>query len=187
MGLSYIAIGVNVSMNNGATRDALYAVSVAQLLFALGLIPILRSSLREGYEGFVDWASGLGYVGYGFAVLDFTPIERLWTWSGDVRLEGIGGPGNFDPFGIFCYGCLGAWILLLGIVAAVSRRWPARVWATAIIGGLIYLTLMTALMLDLNQIAIQVSQAGGVLIGPILFFQIALGFKKPNPVPQAFE
>jgi len=154
-------------------------------IIGIGLVPVLSSLVRQKSEGWVTWVSNLAIFGYGVSSVGYLlSIARLpgiakafvdnpslqpalaATWKASIDLLGVWG-----------YAAVGAWLLVVSILAlqnAILPRWLAIV---GIATGVLHLLLPFGTYFKIQEILLFVAVAGFVAL-PIFYLGVFLQLRK---------
>jgi hypothetical protein len=95
-------------------------------LFGLALVPALSNLLRTQDNGWLRWTSSLANVGYAvsavgsFIILSRLPVIAAGYMKGDESTKAALATvwrTTLDPLGVWGYGAIGAWILVISLLA----------------------------------------------------------------------
>ncbi len=222
LGISYAVIGVTqlllppeLSGENTALSPFMYFDTYRGVLMtqywamalgavvALAVVPAVSATVRDVHEGWVSWTSSLATLGFAVTILDnywaiaLTPARaaayRTGTeaWRGALTVPGA--PQFIDVYGYLGYGAVGAWVLVLSLLALRSARWPRPLALLGIAVAIAYLVLVTPILSERREVVQGVAGIGGVILAPIWYIWIGLMLRRtelvqkvraaPVPVP----
>ncbi|CAA9322531.1 MAG: hypothetical protein AVDCRST_MAG93-5811 [uncultured Chloroflexia bacterium] len=140
--------------------------------------------MRDLNEGWVAWTSTLATLGFAVTILDnywaiaFTPARAAAyrtgneVWWGTLTVPGA--PQFIDGYGYLGYGAVGAWMLVLSLLALRSARWPRPLALLGIALAGAYLLVVTPILSEVREVVLGVAAIGGVILAPIWY--IGIGF-----------
>lgn len=214
LGLLYIGIGIVVM--NDPTRFARNSVQfwaifsedpsmrvLSSSLFAIGgllglaVVPAVSNIVRTSHEALVDWVSRLAFLGFAVTSVNFFRIASTGQRVAQTYREAdeIGRaalnvlpPTELDPWGIMRYGTVGAWILVVNVLALRTGAWPRPLAMLGILGGALYWFIPFSNIAQIPAISAVmepiVAILGGVVIAPIWYIWMGRVLGQSTPATQ---
>lgn len=162
-------------------------------ILALAVIPAVTRWVRaeDGYgEGLLHWTSLLAYIGSASVAIDsmrgvflvrdnlieaYATGDKMYQMAAKMALI-----GSTDAQGVFQYGGVGLWYIVVGIMALKTGKLPKVLSCFIIAGGIGYLSTLlfgqTDTFIPGTEIAAQAIAAlvAGALISPVLHTWLGL-------------
>jgi hypothetical protein len=211
VGISYVLIGVlflllPADQQPGSDSVAFYT-SVAQnptlirvyyLVFALGAViglgalPAISETVRPLHEGWTRWTTSLAYLG--FAV---TAIDNFGYWASEAYRAGVfvkadastrlaidASVQGLDTEGLLGFGCVGAWVLVVSLLAMRANIWPRLLSYVGIAVAILYWLVVAGNMFDIGVFLSIAAALGGVILAPVWYIWNGLLLRRV-PLPEA--
>ena len=214
LGISYLAIGLTtlllppaLTYGNDVQSPFMYFEANRGLLLAqywsfavggvlgLAVVPAASSMVQHLNEGWVRWTSALATLGFAVTILDnywaivATAARAAAYISGTpatrAALTVPGGAQFIDLQGWLGYGAVGAWILVISILALRGRVWPRGLAYVGLAGAATYFLALAAQALPgFKELTLVVSVAA-VVLGPVLYLWLGSVLRRAAPVRPA--
>jgi hypothetical protein len=105
------------------------------------------------------------------------------VWQGALTVPGA--PQFIDVYGYLGYGAVGAWVLVVSLLAQRSGRWPRSLAFLGIAVAIAYLVLVTPILSELREVVLGVAGIGGVILAPIWYIWMGLTLCRMDLVQKA--
>jgi Domain of unknown function (DUF4386) len=157
-------------------------------ILALGALPAISEVVRSLNEGWMRWASNLAYLGFAVTAIEYF---RLWSIQADRASVFVGGDPStqaaifatgqgLDPQGWLGFGAVGAWVLLVSLLAARAGLWPRTLSYIGIAVAVLYWLLVVAAVFDIGILNSIVAGLGGVILAPIWYIWVGLLLRRES-------
>jgi Domain of unknown function (DUF4386) len=144
------------------------------LLAILGLaaVPAISEMFRSGHEGWVRWTSNLAMLGYAVsAVSSFFTFGRLPNLAkafaaGDPSTQAALIPvwrSTFDLHGLWGYGMVGVWVLVISLIALQGTRFPKGLSYLGVVLGICYGLIPAAFVFKLPALFLVAAIPAGIV------------------------
>jgi uncharacterized protein DUF4386 len=141
-------------------------------IFGIGAVAALSRQVASDRGGWVQWASTIATVGFAVtAVGQFITLERLPRVAaafvaGDqgtrAALAAVW-KSTLDPYGLFGFGGVGLWVLVLSVLALRQNMAPRALWSLGIAVGILYELVPAGQLLESSALIVFTGVAGGIL------------------------
>jgi hypothetical protein len=141
-------------------------------IFGLGAVAALSRLVVADRGGWLRWAATVATVGFAVtAVGQFITLERLPRVAdafvaGDQATQAALAAvwkSTLDPYGLFGFGGVGFWILVLSIIGLRERGGLRSLWSLGIGVGILYELVPLGQLLESSALIILAGVAGGIL------------------------
>lgn len=164
-----------------------YAVFILASAIAIGAVPAISATVREGNEGLVQWVTVLAY--FAFMVNIVVYVKFTWhqpilaaafsnasdlprQWLGDIN-----GSLAIDG-GWIRDGGAGLWILVVSILGLKDRKIPAILACLGFVVTGLYWLIIVGFMFRLGGLFGVVASVGGMVLAPIWYIAMGLMLRK---------
>jgi hypothetical protein len=146
-------------------------------VLGLAVVPALTRPVRDLSEGWARWTSTLALIGFAVSSVGYLlSIERLPRIAaayvaGDPSTQAALAAtwkASIDLFGVWGYGAVGAWVLVVSILALRGGRLDRPLNMIGIALGITYLLVPAATLLKIQPL-LTVSAALGAVFGAIWY------------------
>jgi hypothetical protein len=142
-------------------------------VFGLGLVPAVAERMREVNDGWLRWTSNLANVGYAvsavgsFIVLSRLPVIASAYVKGDASTQAALAAvwrTSLDPLGVWGYGAIGLWILVVSL-AALRREnsFPTSLAYVGILAAVLHWLIPIAFVTRVTFLFLVVAGAGAIV------------------------
>lgn len=202
LGVSYVVVGVayvltpaeqfswtiekfapSYAENPNAYTLLLWACGLGALI-ALGAVPAISAFVEEENEGWVRWMRNLAYLGFGVAALEFfrllviMPARAEAYQAGDAATKAAIVATDslvpLDPYAWLIFGCVGLWLLVVGIVALRRSVLPKALACLGIAGAILYWVYVAGVTLKVPALALVGAGLGASIIAPIWYVWVGV-------------
>lgn len=153
-----------------------YWTSVLAAILGLAVVVAIPHIIRPVHEGWLRWATTLAVVGYSVIALQYLrelalipPMAERFL-AADLSTRAVAAASLYlvllDPHGWITYGAVGAWFLVINILALPGKRWPRPLSYVGIGGGACYWLIVAGTVLRVDAL-VAIAAAAGALLGPI--------------------
>ena len=141
-------------------------------IFGLGAVAALSRLVAPDRMAWVRWASTIATVGFAVtAVGQFITLERLPRVAdafiaGDQATQDALAAvwkSTLDPYGLFGFGGVGLWVLVLSILGLRQNLAPRALWSLGIAVGILYELVPLGQLLESSAVILLTGVAGGIL------------------------
>ena len=146
-----------------------YSLALAAL-FSLAIVPAIFESIRAMHEAFARWICAIAYLCYGFTAVDLGIPNA-------GHLPGVFTIGDLDPEGLFSFGLVGAFWLVVTIIALKQRIWPVTLVLFGFVGSSVFMINYVAFVLRSIQTQ-RIMAYASIIIAPIFYVLLGLFFRK---------
>jgi hypothetical protein len=169
-------------------------ITIHHLSFGLGallgiaVVIALLELMRSFNEGWIRWASYLGYLGFSvtavdnFRILTLEPIRAARYVSGDaVTQSAIKATDYFisiDPHMWLGYGLVGLWIFSVSLVALRSHVLPGVLSFFGLVAGFLYFFVEFGTVLKSELLITLAAGIGATIVGPLWYGWLGLILRK---------
>jgi len=207
LGVSYIAVGILYFMvppdpGPGGDPTAFY-LSIAQnstllrlyylafalgAVLALGAVPAISDSVRSANEGWVRWMTNLAILGFAVTAIDFFRVfafqsARAAAYTAadaSTRAAIVAVAQGLDPQGWLGFGGVGAWALVVSLLALRGTAWPRPLAYLGIVLAVVYALVVAALALQIELLLAIAAGLGGVIVAPIWYIWAGLTLRRSS-------
>ena len=207
LGISYVLIGalyllLPADQKAGGDTAAFYT-SVAQnptliriyyLVFALGAVvalgavPAISEGVRSVHEGWVRWTTNLAFLGFAVLAIDFF---RTWAFQAYRAAVFVAGDAStraaieatdqgLDPQGWLGFGAVGAWVLVVSLLALQGSIWPRTLSYLGIAVAILYWLVVVSFVFNIGILLSIVAGLGGVILAPIWYIWVGLRLRQAS-------
>lgn len=147
-------------------------------VLGLAVVPMLSAVVRELGEGLVRWTATLATIGFAVtAVSDTLTIARLpgiasAYVAGDPATQAALAPvwkSSLDLFGLWGYGMVGVWILVVSYLAFQGGMLPRQLAYVGLAYGALLVLLTLCLLLGATGAPLLIVVALATIAGPIFW------------------
>lgn len=140
-------------------------------VFGLGAVPAITRLVRGQSEGWATWASALAMVGFAVqAVSNYFTFDRM---PGIARAFVAGTEAtraalvpiwrsSFDLDGLWELGAIGAWVLVVSLLAWRGKAWPRNASYLGFAAGALYLLFVVGFLFKQPALFLIASIAGAL-------------------------
>ena len=205
LGISYILVGILYLLlpadQKSAPDDLAFYTSVAQspgllrvyyLMFALGAIlalgavPAISESVRSLHEGWVRWTTNLAFLGFAVTAIDFFRVWAIQIYRAEVFVKGDASTRaaidatsqSLDPQGWLGFGAVGAWVLVVSLLALQGSIWPRTLSYLGIAVAILYWLVVVSFVFNIGILLSIVAGLGGVILAPIWYIRVGLRLRQ---------
>lgn len=141
-------------------------------IFGLGAVAALSRLVAPDVRGWTRWASTIATVGFAVtAVGQFITLERLPRVAtafvaGDQGTQAALAAvwkSTLDPYGLFGFGGVGLWVLVLSVLGLRQNQAPRALWSLGIAVGMLYELVPLGQIVESSGLIVFASIAGGTL------------------------
>jgi len=207
LGISYVLIGVLYLLlpadQKAGDDPAAFYTSVAQnptlirvyyLIFALGAVvalgavPAISEGVRSVHEGWVRWTTNLAFLGFAVLAIDFF---RTWAFQAFRAAVFVAGDAStraaieatdqgLDPQGWLGFGAVGAWVLVVSLLALQGSIWPRTLSYLGIAVAILYWLVVVSFVFNIGILLSIVAGLGGVILAPIWYIWVGLRLRQAS-------
>ena len=207
LGISYVLIGALYLLlpadQKSAGDPAAFYTSVAQgptlisiyyLMFALGAViglgavPAISEAVRSVHEGWVRWMTNLAVLGFAVTAIDFF---RVWAFQAYRAAVFVAGDAStraaieatdqgLDPQGWLGFGGVGAWVLVVSLLALQESIWPRTLSYLGIAVAILYWLVVVSFVFNIGILLSIVAGLGGVILAPIWYIWVGLRLRQAS-------
>ncbi len=207
LGVSYVLIGVLFlllppdqkpgsdpaafypSIAQSPTLDSIYNLVFALgAVLALGAVPAISEGVRSLHEGWVRWTTNLAFLGFAVTAIDFF---RVWAFQPSRAVAFVAGdastraaiqatPQGLDPQGWLGFGGVGAWVLVVSLLALRGSTWPKPLAYLGIAVAILYWLVVVSLVFNIGLLLSIVAGLGGVILAPIWYIWVGLRLQQAS-------
>ncbi len=167
LGVSYLLVAVTF-FADFLRGDVLFVLGA---VCAFGAVPAISKAAGSGASEWVGWAARLAYVGFATVA-----VRNASTLTLEPNSPAYENPG-IDDLGWLTYGAVGAWLLIVNVVALRHRTWPRALSYAGLGASIAY---FAAPLLDTIELFAGASPAsaavengiavvGGLVLGPLWY------------------
>jgi hypothetical protein len=141
-------------------------------ILGLAAVPAVSEMFRSGHEGWVRWTANLAMLGYAVsAVSSFFAFGRLPGLAkafvnGDPSTQAALTPvwrSSFDLHGLWGYGMIGVWVLVISLVALQGTQFPKGLSYLGVVLGISYALIPAAFIFKLPVLFIVAAVPAGII------------------------
>ena len=207
VGISYVVVGISYILlppaqkATAGTDRFLYSaaqdatmISIQYWAFALGAIlalaavPAISERVRSANEGWIRWMSNLALVGFAVTAVNYlrlvtvTPDRAAVFAVGDemtrkaISWSQIG----LDPNGWLGFGCVGAWVLVVSVLALRTNVLPKLICYLGIVIAIAYWLVVAGFVFNFETLVAVAAGIGGVILGPIWYIWTGLKLRQAS-------
>jgi hypothetical protein len=141
-------------------------------IFGLGAVVALSRQVASDRAGWVQWASTIATVGFAVtAVGQFITLERLprvasaFVAGDQATQDSLAAmwKSTLDPYGLFGFGGVGLWVLVISVLALRQNQTPRALWSLGIVVGILYELVPLGQILESSGLIVFTGLAGGIL------------------------
>lgn len=141
-------------------------------IFGLGAVAALSRLVAPDVRGWVRWASTIATVGFAVtAVGQFITLERLPRVAtafvtGDQGTQAAlaaAWKSTLDPYGLFGFGGVGLWVLVLSVLGLRHNQAPRALWSLGIVVGILYELVPLGQIVESSGLIVFTGLAGGIV------------------------
>ncbi|HLF87441.1 MAG TPA: DUF4386 family protein [Anaerolineales bacterium] len=205
LGVSYVLVGalyllLPADQKSAADPAAFYAsvaanptlIRIYYLVFALGsvlalgAVPAISEAVRSLHEGWVRWTSNLAFLGFAVLAIDFFRVSAFQAYRAAVFVAGDASTRaaidatdqGLDPQGWLGFGGVGAWVLVVSLLALRGGRWPSSLAYLGIAIAVLYWLIVVSFVFDIAILLSIVAGLGGVVLAPIWYIWVGLRLRQ---------
>jgi hypothetical protein len=151
-------------------------------ILGIAVVPAVTGIVRDLNEGWTRWVSTLAIIGFAVSSIGYLlSLERLPRIAaafvaGDASTKAalaVTWKASIDLFGLWGYGAVGLWVLVVSVLALRASRFATWLAALGIVVGLVYLLVPIGTVLKIQPL-LTVSAAAGALLGLIWYLAVGL-------------
>ena len=205
LGVSYIAVGVlflllppdqrpggdpgafylSIAQNSMLARLYYLAFALGAVL-ALGAVPAISDSVRAAHEGWMRWMTNLAFLGFSVTAIDFFRVFAFQAFraaayaAGDAstRAAMVAMMQGLDPQGWLGFGGVGAWALVVSLLALRGTSWPRPLAYLGVALAILYALVVVGLVTQIGLLLTIAAGLGGVIVAPIWYIWAGLTLRR---------
>lgn len=154
-------------------------------ILGIAVVPALTAFVGEADQPVLRWASTLAIVGFAVTAIENFRFERIQparaaqyicncTDEAAKKTIATIALAPLDPGSWLSFGAVGLWLLLISLAAWRSGRLPRLLALLGVVGALVYLSLVAANLLNLDQFATVATIVGGAILAPIFYIWLGI-------------
>jgi hypothetical protein len=162
-------------------------------VLVVGVVLAVSELMRPANAGLVRYTGTLAIIGLAVISMTYT----LDQWHTPQMLEGyqnldqsgkavldIIGTRHFDPQGIFGFGMVGLWLLVVNWTAIKGGQFPRGLAYLGLALGIGYWCVVAGRLLSIPQLIAIAAALGAGIIAPIWYIGMGLSLRKQRPADQ---
>ncbi len=167
---------------NPITMNVLWIVMASIAVLAFGVIPSVGALVQTEYPRLVQAANGLGLAGSAVSAVSFltmlgrAPGLAQAYVNGDsatkAAIAAIGLP-QLDPFNVLVLGGVGAWLLVVNLLALQAGKLP-KLHAVMGIGMAIFLGVAVIAAIIQSELLDQIAAGVGAVCAPVWYIWVGV-------------
>jgi hypothetical protein len=167
-----------------------YSANIVGAILGLAVVIAIPCILRPIHEGWLRWVTVIALLGYSVIAVQYlreialvpSMAERFLV--ADVSTRAATAANLYlvllDPHGWITNGAVGAWFLVINILALQGARWPRLLSIVGISGGIAYWLIVAGTVLHAEALG-TIAAAAGVILAPIVFIWMGLILRRSSP------
>jgi hypothetical protein len=164
-----------------------YFAFIASSVVAIGAVPAISATVREGNEGLVQWVTVLAYLAFSLTIVTYVRYgynQPLFAasfasasdlprqWLGDVtRSLAIDAGWVRD-------GGTGLWLLVISVLGLQDRKIPPVLAYLGLVVAGLYWLIVVGFMFQFGGVFGFVATVGGMVLAPIWYISMGLMLRK---------
>jgi hypothetical protein len=173
--------------------NAYYLVFALSGILGLGAVPAISERVRRMGEGWVRWGTNLALLGFSVTAINFF---RFWSVQASRAEAYVAGDAStraamdasylsLDPQGWLGFGAIGAWVLIVSVLALRGSAWSRSLSYVGIALTAMYWLIVISFVFDIGALRTIVAALGGVVLAPIWFIWVGLRLRQVEQLQQA--
>lgn len=165
-----------------------YLIFATGAVLALGAVPAISEGVRSVHEGWVRWMSNLAFLGFAVTAINFF---RVWAFqasraaiftAGDASTRAAieATSQNLDPQGWLSFGGVGAWVMVVSLLALKGSAWPKALSYVGIALAMVYWLIVVSFVFNIGILFSIVAGLGGVILAPIWYIGVGLRLRQTS-------